>query len=69
MGSMSACPICGKPARPRASNPAAPVCSPRCKTVDLGKWLDEAYRMPVADSDSIPDEGPSPADHEKTEIH
>jgi hypothetical protein len=51
---MSACPICGKSARPRADNPSAPFCGPRCKQVDLGKWLDEAYRVPVADSSDEP---------------
>ena len=44
---MARCPICGKDARPRAKNPAAPFCSPRCKTVDLGKWLNEEYRVPT----------------------
>ncbi len=43
------CPICGKEARPRSENPAAPFCSPRCKTIDLGKWLNEGYRVPTED--------------------
>jgi endogenous inhibitor of DNA gyrase (YacG/DUF329 family) len=50
MDGMSACPICGKPARARAENASAPFCNPRCKQIDLGKWLDEAYRVPLADS-------------------
>ncbi len=28
-----------------------PFCSPRCKAIDLGKWLTEAYAVPVDDSD------------------
>ena len=41
------CPICGKPSPPRAAgNRAFPFCSPRCKLLDLGKWLDEDYRVP-----------------------
>ena len=44
---MARCPICGKDARPRPENPAAPFCSARCKTVDLGKWLNEEYRVPT----------------------
>ena len=40
------CPICGKPAAPRGANRAFPFCSPRCKLLDLGKWLDEGYRVP-----------------------
>lgn len=40
------CPICKKPATPRAQNPSFPFCSPRCKLVDLGRWLGEDYRVP-----------------------
>jgi uncharacterized protein len=39
------CPICGKPMSPRFR----PFCSARCKTIDLGRWLDERYRVPSAD--------------------
>jgi endogenous inhibitor of DNA gyrase (YacG/DUF329 family) len=46
---MTACPICGLRAAPRAENKAFPFCSPRCKLVDLGKWLDEKYRIPGSD--------------------
>ena len=49
----STCPICRKPALPRAENGSAPFCSPRCRQVDLGKWLTEEYRMPTAE---VPDE-------------
>jgi endogenous inhibitor of DNA gyrase (YacG/DUF329 family) len=42
---MPSCPICAKSVRPRADNPWFPFCSPRCKQVDLGKWLDEGYRI------------------------
>ena len=47
----SACPICKKPvARDGA---AFPFCSPRCKTIDLGKWLGGSYVIsrPVEQSD------------------
>ncbi|HET7754969.1 MAG TPA: DNA gyrase inhibitor YacG [Anaeromyxobacteraceae bacterium] len=43
---MPSCPICRKPVSPRASNPAFPFCSDRCKLLDLGKWLGEDYRIP-----------------------
>jgi hypothetical protein len=23
-----------------------PFCSPRCRTIDLGRWLDEKYGLP-----------------------
>lgn len=40
------CPICEKPAAPRAENRTFPFCSSRCKQRDLGKWLDGAYAVP-----------------------
>lgn len=51
---MATCPICKKVAAPRSTNPSLPFCSSRCKTVDLGKWLSEQYRVPVEEeSDEI----------------
>ncbi len=43
---VSRCPVCRKPAAPRAENRAHPFCSDRCRLLDLGKWLGEAYRIP-----------------------
>lgn len=42
------CPICGRGAPPRGGDPpnqAFPFCSPACKLVDLGRWLDGGYRV------------------------
>lgn len=36
-----ACPICGKP----ASEKDRPFCSPRCRHIDLGRWLKGDYRV------------------------
>lgn len=47
---MPMCPICGEHAKVRAENKVFPFCSSRCKAVDLGKWLDEEYRIPVDDA-------------------
>jgi endogenous inhibitor of DNA gyrase (YacG/DUF329 family) len=52
------CPICKKRAAPRAENPSFPFCSPRCKTVDLGKWLNEEYRVPVEEESDEVQENP-----------
>jgi endogenous inhibitor of DNA gyrase (YacG/DUF329 family) len=52
---MSPCPICKQGAAPRSENPAAPFCSERCKMIDLGKWLNEEYRVPV-EQRSVDDE-------------
>ena len=38
------CLICRKPAE-EADNAAYPFCSSRCKTVDLGRWVDEEYKI------------------------
>ncbi len=53
------CPICAKEAAPRRAmqtgggsepravgNASFPFCSPACKLVDLGRWLDGSYRVP-----------------------
>lgn len=40
------CPICRKPVDVTAENPYRPFCSERCRTVDLGTWASETYRVP-----------------------
>jgi endogenous inhibitor of DNA gyrase (YacG/DUF329 family) len=57
---MPVCPICRRSAAPRTQNGAFPFCSPRCKQVDLGKWLDERYRV------AVPDESDPETDEETT---
>ena len=32
---------------------ASPFCSPRCRLVDLGRWLGEEYRIPAVDEDDV----------------
>ena len=44
---MAKCPICDAAVKPRSENPSFPFCTARCKTIDLGKWLNEEYRVPV----------------------
>ena len=41
------CPECGKPASPAT----APFCSPRCRDVDLNRWLSGRYVIPGRDTD------------------
>jgi endogenous inhibitor of DNA gyrase (YacG/DUF329 family) len=44
------CPICKKTVEePAADQPRGnfPFCSERCKLVDLGRWLDGRYQIPV----------------------
>ena len=47
------CPICRRPAVPDY----APFCSQRCADVDLGRWINERYAIPVEeDEDEAPPE-------------
>jgi endogenous inhibitor of DNA gyrase (YacG/DUF329 family) len=55
------CPICKKAIEhgQKAGKPQwLPFCSQRCKLIDLGKWLDSSYRIPVE---------PEPSDEQNTE--
>lgn len=45
---MLRCLTCGKRFDPDQS-PAMPFCSERCRTIDLGRWLDETNRIPLVD--------------------
>ena len=51
---MPKCPTCGKPFELDATS-TPPFCSPRCRQIDLGRWLDERYGLPV-ESDDEPDD-------------
>jgi uncharacterized protein len=61
------CPICqavmegqGPSAGPSLF-PFWPFCSQRCKTIDLGRWLGEAYRIPA-------EEREEPSDSDEAEL-
>ena len=58
----STCPICTDPCA-RSGNAYFPFCSQRCQLVDLGRWLNEDYRIPgeLTDDDDG-GEQPSPDD-------
>jgi endogenous inhibitor of DNA gyrase (YacG/DUF329 family) len=38
--------------------PEFPFCSPRCKTIDLGRWLGETYRVKGAPDEDEDPPGP-----------
>jgi len=47
------CPICKREFESDQSN-AKPFCSDRCRTIDLGRWLDESYSLPcVPDPEAV----------------
>jgi endogenous inhibitor of DNA gyrase (YacG/DUF329 family) len=45
---MPRCPVCHVEVDLERS-PGSPFCSDRCRLVDLGRWLDESYGVPVPD--------------------
>lgn len=44
---MSFCPICKRP----TETSFRPFCSKRCADIDLGRWFNESYSVPVSDED------------------
>ena len=59
------CPICKKsipePAAGAQRPEHLPFCSDRCKLIDLGRWLDGKYQIPVAGEDPADEDAdPSP---------
>lgn len=62
------CPICDRAMPGNWTEwPEYPFCSRRCRQIDLGRWLGEAYRIPtstpdLADPDSDPTSPPEPVD-------
>ena len=45
------CATCRAAIAPREENPVFPFCSERCRLIDLGRWLDEDYRLPALDDE------------------
>jgi uncharacterized protein len=61
------CPICEQPVSVRPANRAYPFCSDRCRLVDLGRWLGEAYRIPAGRAgDGAEWPAPEPVEEEGT---
>ena len=50
----SKCPTCRKPVEEKGQ--FAPFCSERCKLIDLGRWLDGRYQVPVEEPDESDDQ-------------
>jgi endogenous inhibitor of DNA gyrase (YacG/DUF329 family) len=52
------CPVC-KLEFEAESSAAKPFCSDRCKTIDLGRWLEGSYQLPDVpdpEADEEPDD-------------
>jgi endogenous inhibitor of DNA gyrase (YacG/DUF329 family) len=59
------CPTCDKEATWQ-DNPYRPFCSERCKLVDLGKWVNDEYRVPGREVPTA-DRGNNPSDSQTEE--
>jgi endogenous inhibitor of DNA gyrase (YacG/DUF329 family) len=56
------CPVCGKP----VVAAYRPFCSRRCADVDLGRWLNESYRIPAeseGEAEDMPGDETPPKAH------
>lgn len=62
------CPICGKSFEPSQST-AMPFCCPRCRDIDLGRWLSERYTVPndLQDPEELEEDRPPLAPGEPPE--
>jgi len=67
------CPICGSPVEELSLDTQGspfPFCGERCKLVDLGRWLDGKYQIPVVEpgdeESDRPFEQPKPELEEET---
>jgi len=47
------CATCGKPVVYKSR----PFCSQRCANLDLGRWLNEGYRIPAEEAVKLDDDG------------
>jgi endogenous inhibitor of DNA gyrase (YacG/DUF329 family) len=52
-----ACPNCGATVAWTVASRWRPFCSERCKTIDLGAWATESYRIPTAEPEPDQPEG------------
>jgi endogenous inhibitor of DNA gyrase (YacG/DUF329 family) len=60
------CPICDQPRNPEYR----PFCSKRCADVDLGRWLNGSYAVPVSEDDDEDGEpGAEPSPEPRGETH
>ena len=49
------CPICESEmiSQDRTAWPDFPFCSPRCRLIDLGRWIGENYRLTADSEESL----------------
>ena len=57
-----ACPTCRRPSPLTAENRWRPFCSERCRSIDLGAWASESYRVDAANPPDDDEPQSSPDD-------
>jgi uncharacterized protein len=61
MPALSKCPICKREIPVCAGMPAfGPFCSARCRSIDLGSWLDGRYAIPATPEENEDEGAPVP---------
>lgn len=60
------CPICAKAYQIETLSdlPTYPFCSPRCRLLDLGRWIDGAYAIPGPEAPTPLAEGSAAGDED-----
>ena len=53
------CPRCGALVPWLPASHYRPFCSERCRTIDLGAWATERYRVPSEDNDESAEDAPA----------
>ena len=61
--SLPRCPTCKRPFDPQDSR-AMPFCSDRCRSIDLGRWLNEEISVPVNEEEGFDEDRPQLPDDE-----
>jgi len=61
------CPTCGRVTEVKPPDSFRPFCSQRCRSADLGKWLDGGYRISAPVSEEDLDQGLVPDDDTDSE--
>jgi endogenous inhibitor of DNA gyrase (YacG/DUF329 family) len=61
------CPICDRSMRGASPKewPEFPFCSPKCKLIDLGRWLGESYRVPTKEEKEEEEEIDAPTEEDE----
>jgi endogenous inhibitor of DNA gyrase (YacG/DUF329 family) len=59
------CPTCGASVEWTPQSKWRPFCSERCRTIDLGAWANESYRVPAVGKDDEDEAGAPGPDAEK----